>query len=121
MNTYAKEAKARWGKTEAYRQSEERTKNWTEADYQRLKEAGDKWMKNFASQMSHGPKSAIIQKLIAEHYDNLRTFYEPNLELYRGLANMYVDDPRFTKYFEKYAKGLSVFMKDAMLEYCDKN
>ncbi len=119
MEEYAKEAKERWGHTEAYRQSQERTKNWTKEDYKKLAENADKWMNNFALTMKHGPKSKIVQDLIAEHYNNLRTFYEPNLKMYRGLADMYVADPRFTAYYEKYAQGLAIFMKEAMYEYCD--
>jgi hypothetical protein len=30
---------------------------------------------------------------------------------------MYVEDPRFTAYYEKYAKGLAKFMHDAMMEF----
>jgi DNA-binding transcriptional MerR regulator len=121
MEEYAKEAKERWGNTDAYKQSQERTKNWTKEDYRKLAEDGDKWMKNFALQMNHGPKSKIVQELIDQHYNSLRTFYEPNLQMYRGLADMYVNDPRFTAYYEKYAKGLSRFMRDAMYEYCDSH
>jgi hypothetical protein len=61
-----------------------------------------------------------VQALIAEHYNSLRTFYEPNLEMYAGLANMYVDDPRFRATFERYDKDLPEFMRDAMLAYVEK-
>lgn len=119
VNEYADEAKKRWGHTDAWKQSQERTRDWTKADYAKLKADADKWMKNFAAQMGHGPKSEAAQKLIDEHYNALRTFYEPNLEMYRGLADMYVADERFKAYYEKYAAGLAEFMRTAMHEYCD--
>ena len=39
--------------------------------------------------------------------------------MYRGLGDMYVADPRFAAYYEKYAPGLAQFMRDAMHAYCD--
>jgi hypothetical protein len=116
---YEKEVEERWGHTEAYKQSKERTKNWTKADYDKLKEDGDKWMKNFALQMKHGPKSDVVQALIAQHYNSLRRFYEPNLEMYRGLGSMYVEDPRFKSYYDKYAVGMAKFTQEAVNFFCD--
>ena len=41
-NQYAEEAKARWGDTEAYRESTRRATKWTEADAARIqKESGE--------------------------------------------------------------------------------
>ena len=90
----------------------------TKEDFARIKE-GDDLMREIASSMDIGAESPEIQKLIGRHYDNLRNFYDPNLEMYRGLADMYVADNRFTAYFEKYRKGLAEFMRDAMHVYCD--
>jgi hypothetical protein len=49
----------------------------------------------------------------------LRTFYDPNPEMYRGLGEMYVADPRFTAFYDKYAEGLAPYMRDAMIAYAD--
>ncbi len=118
---YAKEAKERWGNTEAYKQSQEKVKKMSKEDMFTMKKNGDELMKEIVANMNKGPESRDVQKLIDRHYNNLRTFYEPNIEMYRGLAQMYVDDPRFTAYFEKYAKGLAVFMRDAMYVYCQNH
>ena len=120
MDQYTKEAKERWGHTEAYKQSQERVKKLTKEDFARIKKEGDELMKELVKNMDKSPESKEVQKLIAQHYNNLRTFYEPNLKLYRGLANMYVDDPRFRAYYEKYAVGLAEFMKEAIIVYCDE-
>lgn len=119
MDAYAKEAKERWGHTDAYRQSTERFKKMTKADLARIKDEGDRLMKEIVARRSEGPASAAMQALIARHYDALRTWYEPDLAMYRGLGDMYVADPRFTAYYEKYAPGLATFMRDAMHAYCD--
>lgn len=120
-NPYAAEAEQRWGHTEAYRQSQERVKRLTKEDWERIKNEGDALLRKLVSQMEAkaDPASPQVQELIAQHYDGLRTFYEPNLELYAGLANMYVDDARFTAFYDKYASGLAAYLRDGMLAYCD--
>lgn len=119
MDAYAKEAKERWGHTEAWRRSQERYGRMTKDDLERIKVDADRWMRTFAALMGRPAADPEVQAMIGQHYASLRTWYEPNLELYRGLADMYVDDPRFTAYHEKYAKGLARFMRDAMHAFCD--
>ncbi len=43
-----------------------------------------------------------------------RWFYECSHEMHAGLGSMYVADPRFTEYYEKYAPGLAEFIKSAI-------
>ncbi len=117
---YEDEVKEKWGNTDAYKQSKERMAKMSKDDIINLKKGADIFMQEVVANMKFGPTSPEFQKLVDSSYNNLRTFYEPNLEMFRGLANMYVDDPRFTAYYEKYAPGLAVFMRDAMLFYCDQ-
>jgi DNA-binding transcriptional MerR regulator len=117
---YAKEAKARWGNTEAYKESQKRVKAMTKDDMARIQKESDELMGEIVLKMSYGAESGEVQVLIDRHYKNLRNFYEPNLELYQRLAEMYVADERFTAYFDKYAVGLAKFMKEAMLFYCKR-
>ena len=118
---YQEEAKERWGDTDAWKQSQERTKHWTKADYKRIAEEGVKWTQKFADLKASGKsvESPEVQEMISQHYAGLRTFYEPNYEMYKGLGQMYVDDPRFTAYYDKFGEGLAVFLRDAMHYYVD--
>ncbi len=116
---YAEEAKERWGNTEAYKESQKRVAKMTKEDMELFKKRADELMQAIAKAMPKGATSIKMQKLIAEHYYGLRNFYEPSLEMYRGLANMYVDDPRFTAYYEEYAVGLAQVMKEAMHYFAD--
>jgi len=121
MEKYTEEARKRWGNTEAFKQSEVRVKKLGEAGLKRVAEKNKKTIQDIADLMKAGknPKDENVQKLIAEHYDNLRAFYEPNLALYRGLAEMYVADERFKEFYEKTAEGLAEFMKEGMLAFCE--
>ena len=121
VKKYAEEVKQRWGHTDAYKQSMERYSKMTKADYEKYKKDADIFMKKVAETADKGATSPEFQQLIAQHFDALRTWYEPNFEMYRGLAKMYVDDPRFTAYYEKYKPGLAKIFSEAMLYYADKN
>jgi DNA-binding transcriptional MerR regulator len=116
---YAKEAKERWGHTDAYKESQRRTKKFTKDDWAAVQAETDSILTEIVRNMDKGPSSPEVQAQIARHYAALRRFYEPNLEMYRGLAHMYVDDPRFAAFYEKYHADLPVFMRDAMLAYGD--
>lgn len=120
MDAYAKEAKARWGHTKTYKQSMERTKRLTDTDWKRLQKDADALNKALAAVMDTDPASDDVQALVQQHYHSLRTFYEPNLEMYRNLGQMYVDDPRFTAYYDKYAPGLTRFLSDAIQIFCER-
>lgn len=117
---YAAEAKELWGHTDAYKQSQERYGKLSDAEKQKIGQAGQDLVTEIASHMSEGAKSDIVQKLIARHYEGLRTFYDPNTQIYRGLAEMYVADPRFAAFYENFVPGLAQFMRDAMVEFCDR-
>lgn len=121
MDQYKEEARQRWGHTEAYKQSQERTKNWGKKDYARVGKEGEDITKAIGAAMSQGVSSAEVQALIAKHHQHIGQFYDCSYEMYRNLGKMYVEDPRFTAYYEKYAKGLADFMCKAIAYYCDQH
>jgi DNA-binding transcriptional MerR regulator len=121
ITKYAEEVKQRWGHTDAYKQSMERASKMTKADYEKYKHDADIFMKKVAETMDKGATSPEFQALIAEHFKSLSTWYEPNFEMYRGLAKMYVEDPRFTAYYEKYRVGLAKVFSEGMLYFIEQN
>lgn len=120
IDEYKKEAKKRWGNTDAYKQSEERTKHWTHDDYKRLTENANKFTQELAYTMDKGFDSPEFQALIAKHYEGIGTFYDCSLDMYRMLGEMYVSDPRFKAYYDKFRPGLAEFIKKAINYYCDQ-
>jgi hypothetical protein len=121
INPYADEAKARWGHAHAYKQSQERVGKMSKQQFAAIGQEGDAITRVVAALVEAGkqPQDPEVQEQIAKHYQWLRHFYEPSLEMYRGLGSMYADDPRFAANFDKYRPGLTVFMRDAMHAYCD--
>jgi len=119
IDQYAAEAKQRWGNTKAYQQSQVRYGKLTKAQKGELKKQSEKLLQEIASLMKLPPSAKEVQLLITKHYEGLRNFYDPNPTIYRGLANMYIEDSRFTAHYEQYAFGLAQFMHDAMIVFCD--
>jgi hypothetical protein len=120
MDEYAKEAYERWGHTKAYKQSRERTKNWTGKDFAKVDAEGKAILKVIAELMSNGVGDARVQEKIAEYHKHIGRFYDCSAEMFRGLGNMYSQDARFAVYYEKISPGLAEFMTKAINYYCDK-
>lgn len=119
VKQYQDEVKQRWGQTDAYKQSMARVSKLTKKEMDKLKEDGKKHTQALADSMDKGPTHPDVQALIAQSHAGVNFFYDCSLEHFRNLGQMYVDDPRFTAYYEKFRPGLAVFVRDAINHYCD--
>ena len=113
---YAEEAKARWGNTEAYRESERRTKNLTREDRQRADAEAEAIWKKFAACMAEKPpESAEAQSLVTEWQAYItRHFYRCTDEILAGLGQMYGADPRFAETINRCGTGTADYMSRAI-------
>jgi len=124
LEAWNKEAKERWGETPQYKQSVGKYESLTHEEKLAMKKRGDELMEEITENIDKDPGSPEVQALVQRHYDALRFFYEPSMQMYRGLADMYVGyqgDKRYRQYFEKYHKDLPEFMQKAIHIYCDRH
>lgn len=119
VKQYQDEVKKRWGNTDAYKQSMARVSKLSKADMAKLKEDGKKFVRELAANMDKAPDSPEAQALIQKHYESIQFFYDCPIAMYRNLGEMYVNDPRFTAYYDKERPGLAVWVRDAIRAYCD--
>ncbi|MBP9827856.1 MerR family transcriptional regulator [Patescibacteria group bacterium] len=122
QEAWNKEAKERWGDTDQYKQSVGKYESLTAEEKMQMQKDGEALMDEIVANMDKPVHSPEVQALVQRHYDSLKFFYEPNLTMYRGLADMYIGyqgDARFRAYFEKHHKDLPEFMRDAIYAYCD--
>jgi len=118
---YAAEAKARWGNTEAYRESAKRASKWTEADKKRLEAQSGEIFSGFAALVGTDPADAGVQALVARWKAFVsESYYDCTNEILAGLGQMYVADERFTKNIDQYGAGTAKLMSDAIAIYCAK-
>ena len=119
-NNYEVEARERYASTAAYREHEQKTKNYTK---EKWAEANDGMMAifaEFAACKDSGASAdsveaqAIVSKLQAHITAN---YYTCTDEILAGLGKMYVADERFKKNIDKYSDGTAEFVSEAIAEY----
>ncbi|MEU6980316.1 MULTISPECIES: MerR family transcriptional regulator [unclassified Streptomyces] len=113
------EAQRRW--PEAYEESQQATQGMTPADMEHWQREVTAQMIRLAEFMTAGTPvdDPAVQAEIGAHYRNVSRFWTPTAEAYKGLALMYVEDPRFRDNFERIAAGLAEYQRDAMGVYAD--
>ncbi len=116
---YKEEVQERWGNTDAYKQSLERIKKWTKEDLQKIKREGQDITLGIADTMDHSIDSNDVQSAIQKHFNHMQQFYDCSYDMYKNLGKMYVEDQRFTAFYEKIKPGLAIFMRDAMAYFAD--
>lgn len=116
---YGAEIRQKYGE-EAVEHSNAKLRGMTQEQYdeaQRLAEAYQDALKEAFQQGD--PASVLAQKACDLHRQWLCCYYDQySKEYHQGLAQMYVDDPRFTAYYDKIAPGCAVFLRDAVRVYC---
>ena len=123
MKNYEAETRERYGNTDAYREHEQKTKNYTK---EKWAEANDGLMaifaefaacKNSGMSADSDEAQAIVAKLQAHITAN---YYTCTNEILAGLGKMYVADERFKKNIDKYGEGTAEFASTAIEAYCRK-
>ena len=121
--SYSKESFERWGDTSAYREHEQKTKNYTK---EKWAEANDGLMaifaefavcKNSGESADSDEAQALVAKLQAHITAN---YYTCTDEILAGLGKMYVCDERFKKNIDKYGEETAEFASAAIEVYCRK-
>ena len=123
MKSYETEARERYGNTAAYREHEQKTKNYTK---EKWAEANDGMMAIFAEftacwASGASADSAEAQALVAKLQAHITAnYYTCTDEILAGLGKMYVADERFKKNIDTYGEGTAEFASDAIEVYCKK-
>jgi hypothetical protein len=120
-NIYAKEAAERW--PIEYVESNLKLKAMSKQEQKKLFQAGNENIKRIAAAFIDQKESSsqLVQALIKEHYQWVSNFWKPSKDAYIGLGRLYVEDPRFTQNYDKYAPGCAEFMADSMQIYAQEN
>jgi DNA-binding transcriptional MerR regulator len=114
---YEDEARARWGETDAYKESARRTKQYGKADWERLKRETDAINQQLLACLQAGapPTDATAQAAVEAHRLLIdKWFYPCSKEMHKNLGAMYVADERFTKNLDKLAPGFARYLSDAI-------
>ena len=114
---YREEVQERWGDTGAYRQSRERTRRYTKADWEGLKAEMEAINARYVALMDAGtppgsPEAAAVAAAHRAHFD--RWYYDCSPQMLRGVSNMWVEDERFTRNIDARKPGLAAYQHAAV-------
>lgn len=120
---YATEAGQRWGDSDAWKQSQARTSEYSKEQWLRIKAEGADVERRLAAAMTSGEHTdgPVAMDLAEEHRRQIdRWFYACDHAFHRNLGQMYVDDPRFAKHYDDIAPGLAQYTRDAIVANADR-
>ena len=120
-NQYADEAKGRW--PEEFQTSEKNLGKLSAFEQEALFQRGEAITKTMAAVFlaKAEPNSDACQAIVANHFNWIAAFWQPNQTSYIGLGEMYLQDPRFMAHYEDYAPGLAAYMCAAMRFFAEAN
>jgi len=120
---YKAEAKEKWGKTDAWMEHSEKTKNYSRDQWQDASDGLNAVFAAFAVCKAEGnaPKSENAQALVARLQSYItENFYTCTRQILSGLGQMYVMDERFKENIDKNGDGTADFVSNAIAVYCQK-
>ena len=115
-NKYAEEVRQRWGSTDAYKESQQRNTDFSQAA-SLLDAVFEEFAELDRSGISPDDEAAKVQveKLQRCITDN---FYTCTNEILAGLGQMYAADVRFKNYIDKHGEGTAEFVSQCIKSYC---
>ena len=120
MKNYEAEARSRWGTTDAYREHEQKAKNYTKEKWAEINDGSMSIFAEFAACRVSGAVAAskAAQALVAKLQAYITAhYYTCTDEILAGLGKMYVADERFKKNIDKYGEGTAEFVAKAISVY----
>ena len=123
FETYKAEAKEKWGKTDAYKEHTEKTKDYSKDKWNNLADDMNDIMAEFAVCMKNGNEadSDAAQSLVKTLQNHITAnYYNCTNPILAGLGMMYVGDERFKNNIDKHGDGTAQFICDAITIYCSK-
>jgi DNA-binding transcriptional MerR regulator len=117
---YEREARLQWG-PDTVNQSIKLWNSYTQAQKDTIAEEGNQVYSDLVDALEAGksPQSADVQAILVRWHNHLRYFYEPNLDILRGLGEGYNSHPDFIANFQKLHVDLPQFLQDSITQYVD--
>ncbi len=118
---YEVEAKERYGKTDAYKEHEQKTASYSKDKWQQVNDGLNSVLAEFAECLKNeqATDSDEAQSLVKKLQNYItENFYTCTNEILKGLGQMYVADERFKANIDKHFEGTAQFISKAIETYC---
>lgn len=118
---YGREARQKYG-DDAVNKANEKVMGMSPEQYEDVTKLAAEVMETLRAAFRTGnPSGPLAQKAADLHRQWLCYYWGSySKEAHAGLAQMYVDDARFTKYYDQEQPGTAAFLRDAILVYTGK-
>lgn len=115
---FGKEVRAKYG-DESVDKSTEKVQKMTQEDYDAVTKLDAELMETLAAAFKIGDPHGELAQKAADLHRQWLGYYWPQYskEAHAGLAQMYVDDERFSAYYDKEQPGQAAFLRDAIFIY----
>ena len=122
MDEYAAKAKESWGKTEAYQEFEEKSKNWTNDSQKNVMVELMSIFVEFGEMKDLDPADDKVQAQVKKLQEYITEhFYNCTNQILSGLGQMYACGGEFTENIDRYGgEGTAEFTNKAIQMYCAK-
>ena len=122
MDEYAAQAKENWGKTDAYKEFEEKRKNWTEDSEKGMMVEFIEVFAEFGQMKQLDPADERVQAQVKKLQEYISEhFYTCTNQILSGLGKMYAGGGEFTENINSYGgEGTAEFVAAAIETYCGK-
>ena len=117
---YEREARLQYGPG-AVNESIERWQNYSDAEQAEIIAEGNQVYADLAEAMQAGKRAGDDQvvAILRRWQAHLRRFYEPSLDMLRGLGQLYNSDPRFIANFQNFHSELPAYLEQVIEHYVD--
>ncbi|MEG6616742.1 MerR family transcriptional regulator [Peptococcaceae bacterium 1198_IL3148] len=118
---YGKEVREKYGE-EIVERSNAKLMNMTEEQYNELQRINGHFTETLKAAFASGDPAGELAQRAADLHRQWLSFYWPSYskEAHAGVAQMYVDDKRFTAYYDQEQPGTAKFLRDAIFIYTGK-
>ena len=119
---YEEEAQELWGDSQKYQESQKKWSSYSEDRKDQIKDEGNQIIRRMVTENpATKPDDPAVQEAVADYYTYLnKYFYSCDPEFLRGLADMWVQDPRFSVNYERIREGGASFVRKAVNIFCDR-
>ncbi|MGB2895083.1 MAG: MerR family transcriptional regulator [Anaerolineales bacterium] len=120
---YEDEVRERWGDSPRFAESQAKWSNYSEEQKEAIKAEGGRLAVRMVSENPDAsPDDMDVQAAIGEYHAYLnKYFYTCDINFLRGLADNWVQDPRFAINYERIREGGAAFLREAVIIFCDRN
>ncbi len=115
---YGQEIRGKYGDS-VVDQSNQMLKGMTEEQYAAVQQLEEEMFETLVQAMENGDPTSVLAQKSADLHRQWLSFYwnSYSKEAHAGVAQMYVDDERFTEYYDKRRPGLAEFLRDSVHVY----